>query len=731
MDFEGSQRTFTEEQLINPAPGKPDQIVAALNHDVKSSEWILAALHRQWYEQIFWTLGEQYMEWNQRTRRFQVRPSRTYIPRSITNLILPKVEIGVSVFLDSLPRPKVISKTKEDKDRAAAEVANGILRYKDDEIMMSRKKRETGVWTVTTGTCYNEVLLDEADKETLRIPKYEDTQEPVTDGQGNPIRGPGGAPVMQMTEQPVMNPETGAQAFDEVVLADENVEVRSPFEIIPDWAARYPWEFRRYTHFRAQTRDWIGRVFGAEAKKKIKADKGMGILGYYQLKVLDIITRSSATGRLGLPTAYGGSAADWRFMEDAAMVIRRMQLPTDEFPDGRMLIIANDQVLYEGKYPYGNRLNLYTYRWSVLPGSIFGFGMVRNLIMPQKRLNGLDTQDDLIRKTVGNPQWLTPKGLQFKMGQATAEPGHVHTFRFRPGTPIPHRMEGAAAPTYHETQRANIKDDMQEVSGIKHVLEGVAPQGITAGVSLELLVEQAGKRFQPTIDDNREEMKRQYMHRLEVAQEAPAWKYSERAVPIMGEDGERDVQKFMAADFAGNLTMDIEAVPLTAFSQTLKKQTVERLAGLGVIDLTSAQNREKLRSLEGVSDFDEPFSLDYKRAQMENEILEAGGVVEYTVGGKVQPTGPCDDDETHAQVHRRLIKSRRFSKLPQEIQQHVLDHHDAHMARLMPTTPEAETAPGQKPPAPAGPPGGGGPPGPDLGAGPTPPPESPAAGAPT
>jgi len=723
-DFDSNPRSFGEEQLQNPQ-GK-DQILAALNHDVKSSEWILAALHRQWYEQVFWSLGEQYMEWNQRTRRFQVRPARSYIPRSITNLILPKVEIGVSLFMDALPRPKVVSKTKEDNDRAAAECANGVLRFKDDEIRFPRKKREIGAWTVTTGTCYAEAMLDEADKETVRLPKYDMRNVPVLDpATGQPVMGPGGRPVMEETEQKIIDPETGEQAYDEVVLADENVEVRSPFEIIPDWAARYPWEFRRYTHFRAQTRDWIGRVFGADAKKRVKADKGMGILGYYQLKVLDIITRSSATGRLGLPTAYGGSAADWRFMEDAAVVIRRMQLPTNEHPDGRMMIIASGEVLHDGPYPYGNRLNLYTFRWSVLPGSIFGFGMVRNLIMPQKRLNGLDTQDDLVRKVTGNPQWLTPKGVQFSISTATSEPGHVNTYKHKANLPPPKRLEGISSPTYNQFQRESILKDMEEVSGIKHVLAGSNPTGVTAGISLELLTEQAGKRFQPTLDDNREEFKNLYLQRLEIAQKAPAWTV-ERAVPIVGEDGERDVQHFRSADFSGNLTIEIEAVPVTAFSQALKKQSAKDAAAIGLIDLTTAQNRDKMRSLLGLQEFDEQFSLDQKRAQMENETLEAGGTLTYDwADGQQHPTAPYDDDETHLQIHKRLVKSRRFNNLPASVRSATLQHIDAHAMRLVPPVPEKETIPGQNAggqPPPGGPPGGGPPgapagPGADMGEG--------------
>lgn len=681
MEFEYNDRKFGEKSLQDPSTD--EEIVAALNHDIKSSEWVLAALHRQWYESIFWTLGEQYMEWNQRTRRFQVRPARWYIPRSVTNLILPKVESGIAMFLDALPKPKAVSTTKEDSDRAAAEVANGVLKYRDQESQFDRKRREAAAWTVVTGTCYLQTLLDTANAEKIRIPRFEHTAEPVLGPDGQPVLGPDGQPVMEQKERKVIDPETGDQAYDEVVMADEGVEVRSPFEIIPDWSARYPWEFRRYTHFRAQTRDWIGRTFGADAKAKVKSDKGMGILGYYQLKVLDIITRSSATGRLGLPTAYGGSAADWRFMEDSAVVISRYQLPTNEHQDGRLMITAGNVVLYNETYPYNGKLNLYTLRWSVLPGSIFGFGMPRNLIGPQKRLNGIDTQDDLIRKTMGNPQWLVAKGSQFAASLGTSEPGHVNTYRFRANSPKPERLPAMASHPYNAEQRRAILTDMEEISGIRHVLAGQNPPGVEAGVSLELLTEQAGKRFQPTIEDNREELKRLYMHRLEIAQGAPAWSVAERAVPIVGEDGERDVRKYLAADFKGNLTMEIEAVPITASSSALRKQRAVEAVGLGLVDLTNSQHRDKMRQLMSLSEFDDPQSLDYRRAQMENEIIESGGTVR---------RGPYDNDEIHFEQHMKLAKSRRWDKLPESIKQELQRHVDEeHVPRLTPTPSTEET----------------------------------------
>lgn len=667
----GLDPKYDVEKLQNPK--SEAEILAALDSDIKSGEWILAPLHRQWYESIFWFAGEQYLEYSPRTRRFQVRPAKQHMPRSVTNYILPHVETGVAMLSEALPAPKVVSETKNDADRTAADVAQGIIRYKDEAIGFEQKKHDSCVWTVVTGQVYLQAIMDVANKEKIRIPLMKAVQEPVIDETtGQPLRGPGGE-VMLVQKETQATDATGEPAFDEIIMADEGVEVLSPFEIIPDWTARYPWEMRRYTHFRARSREWIGRVYGSAAKKKVKPEQGLGLLSYYQLKVLDILTRSTSTGRLGLPTASGGSVSDWRFMEDAVIVKSRYMLPTDDYQEGRLMTVASGEILDDSDYPYGDRLNLFTLRWTVIPGSTFGMGMVRNLIMPQKRLNGIDTQIDLIRKTMGNPQWLVPKGSQFTPDLATSEPGHKHVYSHKGGKPAPIRLEAMNAPADAHHQRDAIIQDFDNISGMMNVLRGDKPPGIEAGIALEALSEQAGKRFNPTLADNRAELKRLYLMRLQIAQQSNAWA-APRAIPMVGEDGSRDMKEFQATDFKGNITITIDAVPMVALSQAIKLQKFTQGVELGLVDLVNSPvNREKARSLLNLSEFEEEFSLDYKRAQMENEKLRAGEQVARQM---------YDDDMVHFMVVMQLVKSRDFDTLPEDVRQNAMAHAAVHGAAV-------------------------------------------------
>jgi hypothetical protein len=209
-----------------------------------------------------------------------------------------------------------------------------------------------------------------------------------------------------------------------------------------------------------------------------------------------------------------------------------------------------------------------------------------------------------------------------------------------------------------------------------HVLRGENPAGVSAGVSLELLTERAGKRFEPQTDENREQFRGVYLHRLDVARRSNAW-IAGRDVAYVGEDGERDIKQWTAEDFTGSVGVDVEAVPVTAFSQTLKAQRLLTAVKVGLIDLAnSPKNRARARQLLALHDFDESYSQDYKRAQMENEKWLAGMPLK---------RGPYDNDEVHSYVHMQEALSRKWEEYPEARREELTRHIDEHLARMVPS----------------------------------------------
>src|SRR5262249_28996950 len=157
------------------------EIVAAVHNDVVSSEWILAPMHRTWYEAILWTLGEHYLEWNQRTRRFQIRPVRLYVPRAVTNKIIGRVERCVSVFCRSLPAVQYVATSAAAGDRQAADTATGAIRGRDRENVFESRKRDLGNWVVVAGTGYVKAEENKAAAKRLTNPVTDETGAPVMD----------------------------------------------------------------------------------------------------------------------------------------------------------------------------------------------------------------------------------------------------------------------------------------------------------------------------------------------------------------------------------------------------------------------------------------------------------------------------------------------------------------------------------------------------------------------
>lgn len=686
VDYVGSlspQSSVENSPFFDRDPKDATEKIAFVEGRANVYNYYLHSLHRQWYEAVLWYVGEHYLEFNWAARRFSLKTFPNYIPRATTNQIFPKCEVGVQLFLEAFPDAVVKPQSRQIEDRQAAEVAQHIRRHLWRENLMEMKMREAGVWTVVTGNCFMLDYLDNANKETARIPVERTEEEPILDNNDQmiPAEGPDGEIIMQgdgVTPMPLTETrrvqerdESGELVFKEIPLTDVNTMVITPFEIIPDFGARHPWEMRNFVHFRSFDLDYLKTQFGADATKNLKAEQAVPLNTYYQFKILDLIARSDGQRHFGLHGGVSGAdQTDWMFMRNSAILKTYFEIPSDRHPKGRIYAVANGQLLFDGPYSdlYGEKLNLHQFRWSVLPGSHFAFGMVKNLIDPQKRLNGLDTQRALIRKTMGNPAWLIPVGAKFRDGLGTSEPGHVYFWKKNPTGQPPVRLDPKQPPIDLEIERKNLLRDMNDISGIMSVLAGENPPGVTAGISLDILTEAAGKRFLPIVRENRETFRRMEMSRLSIAQKAPAWSLP-RLIAVLGDDGDMEAKRFQNTDFKGSYDVYVEAVNPSLFSATQKRADVVQAINLGLISLEDHKTREQARKDLNVGGYDDPVSADMKIALYENSKLLAGDPVSI---------GAYDDSGVHHAIHQLLFKRTDFENLPQPTIQNMIDHMGMH-----------------------------------------------------
>src|SRR5690606_26845154 len=150
---------------------------------------------------------------------------------------------------------------------------------------------------------------------------------------------------------------------------------------------------------------------------------------FYELKQSSGVRFNNAQ----LGTANGGSGGD-EMIDNAAIVKEYYEMPSSQFPKGRLVVVANKVVLYAGESPYsgpelGDWHPYSEFRWEIVPGRFWGKGPLDDVVEIQKHINSIDAAIILTRKTMAIPQILIPTGAGIKPGTWTGRPGQEVFYR--------------------------------------------------------------------------------------------------------------------------------------------------------------------------------------------------------------------------------------------------------------------------------------------------------------
>lgn len=670
----------------DPDKGASEQCSEFVEKMYRQAQGTLGPLHRLMYQDILWVLGEHYMEFNPNPsiRRFVLRPERSYIPRAISNLVIDYAERAVSFLSKANVVGRVVPEGVSSVDYSKAQSAERIRdrMWKDD--LMEQKLRISNSWCVYTGNAIFLTDLDATNKPAIQIPEMAEIQvlDPDT---GQPMFD-------ESTGEPITTQEQTGKIAKTVTLSEVSSTPINPMRIVPDPYAENPWDLRYWLDHCAEDIDALADTFGSKAKA-LKPDKGVTTDAYYQNKVTDLVTRAAqGSGTYGLTSSVVEAP-----MDNAAIRKTFYRLPCSKYPKGEMLVKAGDTLLHYGEYPWINGegkayRNIHWYGWSLVPGCLWRFSMIRNLKDPQKRLNGMLTQAGLIRKTMGNPQWLAPRGCAFD-DEGTSRPGKVNLWTPKPKLrgAKPERQDAAEIPESLKWELEVTVAHMDRISGENDVLRGDNPPGVDAKISLEFLAERASGRYEPAVKEMRQEIKTMEEFRLFLVRKSPAWAYGKRLY-IRDEDGVAQVVELVNTDAPENPYIEMEASTTLLWSNAAKKQNVGQMLEAGVIDLTQPQNVRKLKQLFNASEFEDKQSPDVKLAEHENQLMLQGIPAE---------TNEFENPEIHLPIHRRVLLRPDFKQFPPEAQQAFLAHFAATqegMRQLAMTQQEAMEPPPQMPP---------------------------------
>ena len=343
-------------------------------------------------------------------------------------------------------------------------------------------------------------------------------------------------------------------------------------------------------------------------------------------------------------------------------------VPDRRWKQGLLIIVANGNILYEGKLDSCDKFLPYTHlKYRNIPGSFWGGSLLRDVIPLQKRINSIDSHIIQNRKQMISNQWLVPEGSG--VNKVDGRSGLV--VRWTPSTSggfKPERMQGIPLPNQVIQEREMMKSDMEMVSGAREVLSGDVPPGPETGAAIEAMQEQAFRRFGPLVKLWRSGLAQH--ERRKLLNIAKYWK-EPRIVKILGENSELESFYYEGADLIQATDMSVRVGIGMDFSQSAHRQKIMQAAQQGLLgDIRNPAVRGKLLEQLGIKGFDSEYSLDAKKAR---RYLER-----FKNGEEVAPPESIDNHGVQFSVYKDYMLTSDFEALEEGIKDAIRQRAQIH-----------------------------------------------------
>lgn len=609
-------------------------------------------------------------------RRLDVSRQNEYIPRPTTNYLFDTFQTLKAYLIKVKPRSSVTPNTELYVDKMAAKIAELCLEANWERLKEQANYEYAAACLVTYGTVFKKSYWDTSELTMSKVPRM--VQSPQID--------PATGAVVGMQEIPAIDPATGEQLFDMIPLGDVNTDVVEPYRMCLDPMASDLHKARWVMEYSVQPLSWIKEIYGRQGEGYTglaeEVEEETNLQG--SLKRFHRLKNSS-----GLKTSIeGGTSSDSAdaSLKNSAVVKEYYERPSRQYPNGRLVVVANGKTLYAGDSPYsGPELgDWHPYsecRWELVPGRFWGKSPLDNAAELQKRLNSVDSVIVLTRKTSAIPQKLIPTSAGIPPGQWTGRPGHEQYYRDA-GNNKPELLPSMGVDQSVFAERAQIIEDMKAITGAIDILKGDRPDGITAASALEMLYEVGMGKLFPVLDRWKYFVESDQKKQLKLI----GTKYKEPRpdfIKILRQKNKElpsaAINKFIGTDLYDNCNVLVEAGSNVTKLQAAKKQELREAANAMVLNLADPRNRRQYLEDMGIHGYDSDFGPDQKRAEWENALLD-----DLQNNPTNQPVVlDWDNDAIHLEVLEKRMKEPSWMELPPETQQAYMMHRMQHEQKQM------------------------------------------------
>ncbi len=411
------------------------------------------SLEAQWQLNINFMMGNQYSYLASNGEVREDEKLYFWQEKEVFNHIAPIIETRISKITSSTPSVSVVPASTDTIDIESAKLSKEILKAVSNRLNLVDIEKSATTWSEICGTAFYKVIWD---TNTGRMV--------ATDEHGNSVNE-----------------------------GDVTIEVVSPFEIFPDnLSCEHLEDCKSIIHAKAVPVEEIKLQWGVDVESE-------------KVHAFTLDGKANYLGGLGYD-AHINKIADIE-LTGHCILIERYNRPSKKYPNGRLTIVAGNQLLFDGDLPYingdlGGRVFPFVKQISnSLPGNFFGVSVIDRLIPIQRAYNAVrNRKHEYFNRAVMSVLAVEDGSVDTDALEVEGlSPGKVLVYR--QGSKVPEIMQNPKLNIDFDEEEERLLGEFKTVSGVSDMMTDSYSQYTgMSGVALELLAEQDNSRLATALD---------------------------------------------------------------------------------------------------------------------------------------------------------------------------------------------------------------------------------------
>lgn len=602
-----------------------EKIVAEITADFKKRQEARRPIELNWRLNMNFVVGNQFAQISSKGDIEESGKEYFWQEREVYNHIAPILETRLAKLGRVKAKAQVRPATSDDEDVASASLATKLIDAVCKENDFSSQLALANTWSEITGSAFFKVTWD-------------------------------------------ANKGHALDASGEIKEGDVTITLCPPFEIFPEDIAITDIDKQSsIMHAKVLTAKEVKRIWGKDVK-----GGDVNVFSFDNAQV---------GGGFGYTASVPKIVSEKR--EDSVTVIEKYEAPTHEYPNGRLIIVAGDTLLYQGDMPYLNGedgTRGYPFSKQVCIDNLtnfFGTSVVERIIPVQRAYNTVKNRkhEFMNRMAVGVMAVEDGSVDTDNLEEEGLPPGKVVVYR--QGSTPPIMLSPTQVPSEFSREEEKLLNEFVMISGVSEVTTySQVPANVASGTAISLLLEQDDTRIALTADSLRESIKRISKQVLRLYRQ---FAKVPRVKRITGDNGDVEIASFCA----GNIdSEDIVFDTISDIEDTLsaRRAMVYDLLKLGLFadenGKLNASTKARLFEILGFGNWEDGRNNDEihrKKALRENMELEKKDV----------PVDVYDDHALHIEEHVRACVSAKCvnnKEMRDRVANHIAKHSE--LARL-------------------------------------------------